>query len=215
MSVENLDCIFFENCIKKRQQILSNYLKNNDKLNEYNKNIIKMLFHNNYECDYNEQKFDINQIDDVIIDRHKIYKTKMFQILVNQIYYPVSIKKLIGNKQNINLKYNIAYRNSIYDQIKNFRKMNIYDPVQICPVMKNICISYNPQVDHYETTFSQLMKDFRILHNLNKEKLTYNLENQILILEEPYYSLWNEYHLKYAKLRYVSLEGNKISHLQK
>jgi hypothetical protein len=194
---------------KKRQSILSDYLKYNnlDILNDEDYKLFIEIFEIFYTVEENEEKFNKDDIKSVKIDLNLTYRTKQFMILVNDQWYPTSIKRLSGNTKSKNLIISTAFRNSIIDQIYEFKKNNPLNPFDECPINKGL-LHCNAQVDH-EKPFNIILKEYL---NKNKDDIYYyDINKQIYLIKEPL--KWQKFHFEKAKLRWVSKEGNKTAHL--
>jgi hypothetical protein len=78
----------------ERKKILSKYLKSNNigEINELDKYYFTQLYHKFYSYPDNRCKFNIEEIQNVIIERGD-YNSKCFNLLVNNNKYIISIKK--------------------------------------------------------------------------------------------------------------------------
>jgi hypothetical protein len=206
MSLEN---IINEKTIKNRHFILSNYLKNNNVviLNKNDALSFKHIFEKFYTPDKQYTKFNASQISNISIMKDN-YKNKCFCIFVNDTWYPTSIKRLSGSNRNDKLNLIRALRNAIEPQINDFRKNNPLNPNNICPVTNGI-LGLDAEVDH-KIPFHILTEEW--IKNNKKISYVYVLDNFDYILQEPYYTLWVNFHLEKAILRWVSKEGNKYAH---
>ena len=205
----SLEFVLYEKTLKSRYTLLSNFLKNNN-IGELSKeNIIwfKHIFQKFYEPDKTDVKFKINEILNVSISISQ-YGNKGFVILVNDKWYPASIKRLSGSNRNSNANLIRAMRTAIMPQIADFRKKNPLIVNNICPITNKI-LGEDAQVDH-EIPFHILSKDWLSINK--KVYYTYNIEKFDYILNEPYLKSWEEFHLKKSKLRWLSKEGNKSAH---
>lgn len=203
--------VFQQQTIKKRYQILSDYLKNNKVgyLNESELIIFRQIFENYYTPDKNDSKFDSKSITHVYIEKNN-YGNKCFSIRVNNQWFPTSIIRLSGSNRTEKENLNRALRNGILIQINNFKKNNPLDINKICPIT-NSKLNYDAQVDH-EIPFHILADEWIKKEKRKKISYKYNLEISNYILEEPYLKSWRKFHLQNAKLRWLSKDGNKIAH---
>ena len=96
----SLELVINEKSKKKRYDLLSNYLKNNNivilPLNE--KIFFKHIFEKYYTPDKEYTKFDVSQISNVSIVVSN-YGNKCFTINVGDNWYPSSIKRLSGSNR--------------------------------------------------------------------------------------------------------------------
>ena len=205
----SLELVVNEKTIKSRQLLLSNYLKNNNNglLTEFETVYFKHIFEKYYTPDDKEIKFNTKDILNVSIQKDN-YGNKCFTIFVNNIWYPTSIKRLSGSNRSEKYNLNRALRNSIEEQIITFRNLNPLNINNICPI-KNIKLGFDAEVDH-EIPFYILAEEW--LKNNKNVKYKYNINNFNYDLQEPYHSLWYNFHLENAKLRWVSKEGNQVAH---
>ena len=128
--------------------------------------------------------------------------------MVDNNWYPTSIKRLSGSNRNDKANLIRSLRNAIEPQIKNFRVCNPLIPDDICPVTKKI-LGADAQVDH-QIPFHILAEEW--IKNNNNISYIYVLDKFEYILQEPHYTLWNNFHFEKAILRRVSKEGNKFAH---
>ena len=204
----SLELVINEKTIKNRHLLLSNYLKNNNigDLNENDAIFFKHIFQKFYTPDEEDIKFNVFQISNVSIIENR--GNKCFSILVDNIWYPTSIKPLSGSSRNEKRNLERALRNTIEPQIKNFRVCNPLNPNDICPVTNKILDS-DAEVDH-QIPFYILAEEW-IKANKNIS-YTYVLDNFDYILQEPHYTSWFNFHLEKSILRWVSKEGNRFAH---
>lgn len=191
--------------IKDRKEILSNYLKENPigDLSIEDRNIFIEIFDRFYTPDNEEQKIKVKEVEIV----RAAYSTKCFYI---NRKYNCSIKKLAGSKAKKNC-LTIAMRNSIKQQILDFKELNKLNENSICPILK--CpLGLNAEIDH-ETPFYILKNDWLKNEGKNAKYYYCNIEKEY-ILEKEFFKSWNNYHFKNAKLRWLSKEGNKIAHFK-
>lgn len=206
MSLEN---VIYEKTIKNRHLIMSNYLKNNSVglLNENDTLLFKHIFEKFYTPDEQYIKFSASQISNVSIIKDN-YGHKCFCILVNDTWFPTSIKRLSGGNKNDKANLIRALRNAIEPQIIDFRKTNPLNHNNICPVTNGI-LGVDAEVDH-KIPFHILADEW-----IKKNKdISYNyvLDKFDYILQEPYYTSWFNFHLEKSILRWVSKEGNRFAH---
>ena len=205
----SLELVINEKTIKNRHLLLSNYLKNNnvDVLSENEFIFFKHIFEKFYTPDDQYTKFNVSQISSTSIVKDN-YGNKCFSILVDNNWYPTSIKRLSGSNRNDKANLIRSLRNAIEPQIKNFRVCNPLIPDDICPVTKKI-LGADAQVDH-QIPFHILAEEW--IKNNNNISYIYVLDKFEYILQEPHYTLWNNFHFEKAILRWVSKEGNKFAH---
>jgi hypothetical protein len=205
----SLELVINEKTIKNRHLLLSNYLKNNNVgvLSENEFIFFKHIFEKFYTPDEEYTKFNVSQISNTSILKDN-YGNKCFSILVDNNWYPTSIKRLSGSNRNDKANLIRSLRNSIEPQIKNFRVCNPLIPDDICPVTKKI-LGADAQVDH-QIPFHILAEEW--IKNNNNISYIYVLDKFEYILQEPHYTLWNNFHFEKAILRWVSKEGNKFAH---
>jgi len=205
----SLELVINEKTIKKRNFLLSNYLKNNN-IGILMKNemiFFKHIFEKFYMPDAEYTKYNVSQITNVSIVKDN-YGKKCFSIFVNNNWYPTSIKRLSGSNRTDKTNLLRSLRNGIETQIKTFRICNPLKPDDICPVTNKI-LGLDAQVDH-EIPFHILSEEW-IKANKNVSYI-YVLDKFEYILQEPHYTSWFNFHLEKAKLRWVSKEGNKFAH---
>ena len=205
----SLELVINEKTIKNRHLLLCNYLKNNnvDVLSENEFIFFKHIFEKFYTPDEQYTKFNVSQISSTSIVKDN-YGNKCFSILVDNNWYPTSIKRLSGSNRNDKANLIRSLRNAIEPQIKNFRVCNPLIPDDICPVTKKI-LGADAQVDH-QIPFHILAEEW--IKNNNNISYIYVLDKFEYILQEPHYTLWNNFHFEKAILRWVSKEGNKFAH---
>ena len=205
----SLELVINEKTIKNRHLLLSNYLKNNNVgvLSDNEVIFFKHIFEKFYTPDEQYTKFNISQFSSISIVKDN-YGNKCFSILVDNIWYPTSIKRLSGGNRNDKANLIRSLRNAIELQIKNFRVCNPLNPDDICPVTKKI-LGADAQVDHH-IPFHILAEEW--IKNNNNISYIYVLDKFEYILQEPHYTLWFNFHFEKAILRWVSKEGNKFAH---
>jgi hypothetical protein len=203
----SLELVINEKTIKNRYLLLSNYLKNNNKLTETEGIFFKHIFEKFYTPDEPYTKFNVSQISNISIVKDN-YGKKCFSIFINDTAFPTSIKRLSGSNRNDKANLIRSLRNAIQPQIKNFRICNILNPNDICPVTKKM-LGINAEVDH-QIPFHILAEEW-IKNNINISYI-YVLDKFEYILQESHYTLWSNFHLEKAILRWVSKEGNKFAH---
>ena len=206
MSLEN---VIDEKTIKNRHLIMSNYLKNNNVglLNENDTLLFKHIFEKFYTPDEQYTKFSASQISNVSIMKDN-YGNKCFCIIVNDTWFPTSIKRLSGGNRNDKANLIRALRNAIEPQIIDFRKTNPLNHNNICPVTNGI-LGLDAEVDH-KIPFHILAEEW--IKNNKDISYIYVLDKFDYILQEPYYTSWFNFHLEKSILRWVSKEGNKFAH---
>jgi hypothetical protein len=202
----SLKQILDEKRITKRKELLSSYLKNNTgELDDNEITHFKHIFAQWYEADDTVTKFDVSDISSVRIIRDR--GNNCFQINVNNVWYPTSIKRLSGSNITPKICLTRALRNAIESQIMKYRLKNVLNPDDICPVT-NKPLGFDAQVDHqipFHILVSEWLKD-------NKAEYSYSLDARNYVLNELFNKSWCDYHLKHAVLRWVSKEGNKYAH---
>ena len=185
-----------------RNKALSDYIRKSDigKLNDDDmKHFIKL--YNKY---YTEDKYKIITVD--LVDNGRGNRDYNKHFIINKDIeneYIISISKLAGKKESDNNKLNRAFRNTINDQIIEYRNKNKLNPNDICPLI-GCKLGYDAHIDHI-IPFKELVDNYK------KEKdIKYYYDNDIknYILEEPFKTEWYDYHLLNAKLRYLSVKGN-------
>jgi hypothetical protein len=205
----SLELVINEKTIKNRHLLLSNYLKNNNIgiLTENESVFFKHIFQKFYTPDDKDIKFNVSQISSIHIVKDN-YGKKCFSILVNNIWYPTSIRPLSGSSRNDKANLIRALRNAIESQINNFRVCNPLNPNNICPVT-NKMLGLDAEVDH-QIPFHILTEEW--IKDYNNISYTYVLDKFEYILQEPHYTSWFNFHLEKSILRWVSKEGNKFAH---
>ena len=205
----SLELVINEKTIKSRHLLLSNYLKNNNIgiLTENESVFFKHIFQKFYTPHEEDIKFNVSQISSIHIVKDN-YGKKCFSILVNNIWYPTSIRPLSGSSKNDKANLIRALRNAIEPQTNNFRVCNPLNPNNICPVT-NKMLGLDAEVDH-QIPFHILTEEW-IKDNKNIS-YTYVLDKFEYILQEPHYTSWFNFHLEKSILRWVSKEGNKFAH---
>jgi hypothetical protein len=205
----SLELVINEKTITSRKSLLSNYLKNNNVgiLTENEGIFFKHIFQKFYTPDNEDIKFNVGQISNVSIKKNR--GNKCFSILVDNIWYPTSIKPLSGSIRNENRERTRALRNAIEPQINNFRVCNPLKPNDICPVTNKI-LDIDAQVDHHQKPFHILAEEW--LKDNNNISCPYDLDKFDYILQEPHLTSWFNFHLEKSTLRWVSKEGNKYAH---
>ena len=207
-NIMSLELVINEKTITSRKSLLSNYLKNNNVgiLTENEGIFFKHIFQKFYTPDKEDIKFNVEQISNVSIIENR--GNKCFSILVDNIWYPTSIKPLSGSSRNEKRNLERALRNAIEPQINNFRLCNPLNPSGICPVTNKI-LDTDAQVDH-QKPFHILAEEW-IKDNKNISYI-YVLDKFDYILQEPHFTSWFNFHLEESILRWVSKEGNKSAH---
>jgi len=207
----SLEVVINEKGQGNRHMLLSNYLKDNDVgvLTENESIFFKHIFEKFYTPDEEYTKFNVSQISNISIVKNK-YGNKEFRILVDNTWYPASIKRLSGSNRTDKANLIRALRNTINPQIIKFRARNPLNPNDICPVTKKN-LGTDAQVDH-QIPFHILAEEWIQDNNNNNIKYPYDMEKFDYILEGWHYNLWYNFHLEKAKLRWVSKEGNKYAH---
>ena len=190
---------------------LSLYLKNNEigNSNEKETHYFKFLFETHYtpDIEYQETKFTYDQIEHVSITSTK-YNNKCFEVYVDDIWYPCSIKRLSGSKRTESDNLNRGLRLAIEPQIKEFKCDNPLNINDICPI-HNTKLGPNAEVDH-EIPFKVLVTDWK---KTNKNvKYNYDLDKKDYIIIEPWRTSWYNFHRNNAKLRWLSKKGNRYAH---
>jgi hypothetical protein len=205
----SLELVINEKTIKNRNLLLSSYLKNNNVgiLTENECVFFKHIFEKFYTPDEQYTKFNVSQISNISIVKDN-YENKCFSILVNNNWFPTSIKRLSGGNRNDKANLIRSLRNAIESQIKNFRSCNPLNPNDICPITKKI-LGGDAEVDH-QIPF-HILADEWIKNNKNISYI-YVLDKFEYVLQEPHYTLWFNFHLEKSVLRWVSKEGNKFAH---
>jgi len=205
----SLELVVNEKTIKNRHLLLSKYLKNNNVgiLTENEIVFFKHIFEKYYTPDEQYTKFNISQISNISIVKDN-YGNKCFSILVNNTWFPTSIKRLSGGNRNDKANLIRSLRNAIEPQIKIFRVCNSLNPEDICPVTKKM-LGADAEVDH-QIPFHILAEEW-IKDNKNISYI-YVLDKFEYILQEPHYTSWFNFHLEKSILRYVSKEGNRFAH---
>ena len=206
----SIETILEQPTIKKRHLLLSEYLNKTYKgeLNEKDTIYFRQIFSKYYTPDDEDIKFDATTISNVSISLDK-WGNNYFSICVENKWYPTSIKRLAGSNRTDSANLKRALRNAIEPQIVKYRMENPLDPNALCPITKSKLCN-NAQVDH-EIPFHILVKEW--LQNNSIPPLKYDFDKTNYILEESFSIDWQNYHSKYAKLRWVSKEGNKSAHL--
>ena len=177
-------------------------------LNPRDVEIVKYLFLEHYIPDYGEDKYDVNDINSVCVNKHSEYNTKCLYADFNGIEETLSINRLIGNPPNIITN---SLRNAVHHQIKEFKNKNPKNPNAICPVTKGL-LGDDAQVDHNKEfcTFKDIVNKFPHEEKNIKKYTYYDKNNKNYYLKEPLLSEWIEFHKKHAVLRWLSKKGNQI-----
>ena len=198
-----------EKTITKRQSILRDYLKTHNIgiLNDKDSITFKHIFEKYYAVDEGEEKFNSSQICCVSIVKDK-YNNKCFNIIVNDVRYNTSIKRLSGASISQNLNITRAMRYEIECQIKEFIENNPLDINLLCPIT-GYKLGKDAQVDHVVPFHT--IRDVFLLNNkpnvvYDTSKFNYVIENKEMA------DSWKEYHRDKAVLRWLSKDGNKIAH---
>lgn len=205
----SLELVMSEKTIKNRYSLLSAYLTNNNigVLPEPEIIFFKHIFEKYYTPDKQYTKFHVSQFSNISIVNDN-YKNKCFSVLVDNTWYPTSIKRLSGSNRNDAVNLIRAMRNGIEQQIKTFRINNPLNSNYICPVTKTL-LGIDAQVDH-QLPFHVLAENW--LKDNKNISYDYNLDKFEYILQEPHYTKWFNYHLENAILRWVSKTGNTYAH---
>jgi hypothetical protein len=212
----SLELVLTETGIRKRYDLLSNYLKNNDvgELNEEESNYFREIFTRFYTPEEREldSKFPASIISKVHIIK-RAFSNNCFSLVVDDVPWPASIRRLCGSKITDRSNLIRAHRNAIEGQIMQFRISNPLCIESICPVSKENGsfekLGSDAQVDH-EIPFSKLLDRWR--QNNKDATCLYSLEKQNYILDDKFLSNWANYHLKESKLRWVSKKSNTYAH---
>lgn len=206
-----MENVLTEKTIKKRYSILQEYLKNNEIgiLNKKDSITFKHIFQKFYTPDDGEIKFNIDDICCISVVRNK-YAKKCFNIIVDDIRYHTSIKRLSGSVVNKNLNLTRAMRFLIEDQIMDYIKMNPLDQNMLCPIT-GYKLGYDSQVDHI-IPFHKIAKKW--LSKNDNVSVKYDINKFNYIIEDINLSnSWKNYHLVNSELRWLSRDGNKVAHL--
>lgn len=195
-----------------RKRLLQKFLKEHGpgELTDEEDSVLKKLFENFYTPDIGQSKYTQEEIQRFYIGKGS-YNTTCFHLrLYNGFDDVATLKRLSGeNRTNVeNLRRALRY--TIEDQIQSFRMSNPLEPNDICPVLQ-IPLGNDAQVDHFNPTFSQLLKDW-IKENPLPVVVPGPKGSSIYILEEPYEKSWKDFHKKHAHLRWLSKKGNMIAH---
>ena len=178
-------------------------------LDEDDSDCIKYLFDVNYTPDEGEEKYNVEDMSSVCKIIHpKWHHTKCLCAKFNGVEVTLSRDRLIckSTKDYITA----ALRNSINTQIIDFRKNNILNPDDICPVSQKK-LGKDAQVDHNIDfkSFKVIVKMFPYKKEDLKKYTYYDNNIKYYYLSEPILSEWTEFHKKHAVLRYLSKEGNQ------
>lgn len=205
----SLELVINEKTIKNRHLLLSNYLKNNNVggLTENEGEFFKHIFEKYYTPDEQYIKFNVSQISNISIVKDN-YGHKCFSILVDDNWFPTSIKRLSGGNRNDKANLIRSLRNAIEPQIQNFRIYNQLNPNDICPVTKRI-LGADAEVDH-QIPFHILAEEW--IEDNKGASYIYVLDKFEYILQEPHYTSWTDFHLEKSILRWVSKQGNRFAH---
>ena len=205
----SLSEVLNQKLIKTRDNLMSIYLRNNiGPLSAQETFFYKNIFSKYYTPEDIYTKFKITEIQSVKIIPNG-WGNRCFVIIVNNIEYPTSIRRLAGSKSGSNEKAYIkrAMREAINEQINNFKISNPLDVTLLCP-LENIPLGIDAQVDH-EIPFHIIANDWlsgkKVLYEYDLNKMDY-------VLKEPLKNDWSNFHLQKAKLRWLSKEGNKYAH---
>ena len=204
----SLELILNEELKDNRYKLLSSYLKNNfGVLSLLETEFFKQIFENHYTPADEDNKFQITEIISVEIQKVKFGQC-CFNILVEDKWYPVSIKRLAG--QNVTNRANLirSLRNAIEPQIQIFKINNPLNSNDGCPIEMSK-LGDDAQVDH-KIPFNILAKEW--LKSNTKPIYIYDASQVDYVLQEPFYSNWGKYHNDEAILRWVSKNGNKYAH---
>jgi hypothetical protein len=204
----SLESVLNEKTIKNRYNLLSKYINCNvGELNETEQIYFKHIFSKFYTPDDNEEKY--NNITNVKIIINETWKNKCFNIQVDNTWIPASIKRLAGSNRNNKMNLRRALRNTIEQQIMEYRTLYPLKPNDICPITSKP-LNLDAQVDHL-IPFHVLAD--RWLETQSDVKYNYDLKETNYVLELPQKTqAWYKYHQQNAKLRWVSKEGNKYAH---
>ena len=113
----SLKQILDEKRITKRKELLSLYLRNHTgELDDNETTHFKHIFAQWYEPDDTDTKFYVSDISSV-----RIRGNNCFQINVNNVWYPTSIKRLSGSNVTPKICLTRALRNAIEPQIMKYR----------------------------------------------------------------------------------------------
>jgi hypothetical protein len=197
----------------KRHTALQQYLRETPigQLSSDDSKIFKDIFHKFYTPDLGEKKYNINDIEYInikVCERNR--NNKCFRIKARGIEHGCSIKFLAGKRRSKKDNVTNASRADIMYQINDFKNKNPLIHTDTCPV-KGIPLGYDAQVDHI-IPYHELLENFIKENNINIYSINVSCDHKgIRTLEEPYKTMWCEYHKKNAKLRWLSKAGNKIS----
>lgn len=205
----SIQALLSEKTIKARHELLQTYLKKNSigDLDEEETLYFKQLFSCYYTPDENDIKFGFDEITAVSIDIDK-WGNKYFKIFVNETWHPTSIKRLAGGNRTNHSNLVRALRDSVQDQIDEFKILNPLNVSEICPISHEP-LGCDAQVDHI-IPFHILVKDW--LKDFEKVVCSYDIVKQSYILDTSISKNWSDYHKKRASLRWLSKKGNRIAH---
>ena len=192
------------------QKMLSAYLSGNIEgtLNPDDAGVFLRIFAETYTPDNNETRYQLSEIDAVRIER-TAYGNKCFAISRNGVWIPTSIKRMTGSKPTVNQILHRAMRFAIEPQIAAFKATNRLDMLAPCPVSGDY-LGPDAQVDH-EIPF-HVLADHYIGKNSGISYFYSTIEKNYVI-EQPDRAKFQRFHLKHAKLRWLSKESNKTAHL--
>jgi len=201
--------------IKGRKLFLQEYLNNmplGEELSDADNERMKDMFEAYYTPDLGERKYTRVEIDRFYINKHSIYGTKCFHIrLKDGVCDVATLKRLSGENRTHVQNLTRALRHAISPQIEEFRIRNLLQPLDICPV-ENTPLGMDAQVDHYNPTFRELVKNW-LSENPDPTIHIHAILDSIYELDEPYKTSWILYHNQHANLRWLSKNGNKHAHL--
>ena len=204
-----MENVLTEKTINKRQSILRDYLKNHNVgiLNDKDSITFKHIFEKYYTPDEGEEKFNSSQICCVSIVKDK-YNNKCFNIIVDDVRYNTSIKRLSGASICQNLNITRAMRFLIEDQIKEFIENNPLDINLLCPIT-GYKLDKDAQVDH-EIPFHIICNAWLLKNNPN---VVYDTNKFNYVIEDKEMAdSWKSYHKDKAILRWLSKDGNRVSY---
>jgi len=151
-------------------------------------------------------------LDNIFIDYHPIYKkTKCFYAVFGDEEWLFSYLLAINEDLSDEKKFHIACRNSVKENLRNFKIQMFRNKPVKCAITKKILDWENCHIDHKSPlTFSVIVKTFLTSKNINISDIDLSYENSLWqFSDKQFKSEFVEYHNKVALLRVLSSEENE------
>ena len=111
-------------------------------------------------------------------------------------------------------KIKLAFRNSISDQVENWKLNNPLTGSEVCPITGEELNSRKAEADHADKSFAQILDEFLSHQNRKLENIritSLRVPGRLVLNDIAFEIRWKNWHKEHASFRWTTSHGNKTS----